>query len=177
MTLIVDFPQDSTRTSTRTNKKNSRAVSFASELEIQFITDLTINHKPDLWFSRHDMTRFKFDAAIDVRNIRAERRARSQDDYSLILLQENAVGEMSEEGAANSDTVSFLGLERHLSESTMQNIAMARQQLLRAVFVEQDRQLREGGVYRAETLASISEAESEWSRQRARLIGLLHASC
>ena len=164
--LIVDFPQDHIRTPLQ--KKSSRSVSFDQEMEVKFVSNLSIHHKSDLWFSRRDYQLFKHDLATAGRLIRAKRTISEKDDYLNLLLQEA--------GEEDGDTVSFLGLERHLSDSTMENIVNARRRILGAIFVEQDHQMNEG-FYDADALANVSEAESEWSRQRARVIGLLHASC
>lgn len=72
------------------------------------------------------------------------------------------------------DTSAFLGLERYLSDTTTQEILYQRQ-LHSNTVLYQHRQQIEIGVYDAEELARTSEATSEWSRMRARLIGKLHA--
>lgn len=186
--LIVDFPSNPIfRGTNNSNKKTCScySVSFDSKAEVRYIENLTFEYKAELWFSKHDMQRFKYDAAIDVQTIRQvmnrQRCSEEGDDcYSYLdLLQQ----ETDNDTTANNDTTSFLGLERHLSKSTVHNIVNGRRRLLNAIFAEQARQRRmvmmqgEGYYYDADMLAYVSEVESDWSRQRAHVIGLLHASC
>ena len=72
------------------------------------------------------------------------------------------------------DTSVFLGLEKLFSDTTYREIEHQKYMHRRAILSEQLRQLRHG-VYNADALARESEATSDWSRRRARIIGLLHA--
>ena len=72
------------------------------------------------------------------------------------------------------DTSVFLGLEKLFSDTTYREIERQKCMHRRGILSEQARQLRYG-VYDADALGRVSEGTSDWSRRRARIIGLLHA--
>lgn len=118
-------------------------------------------HKRDLWLSDGEMIALKQRASAEIGKIRPSSRSLDQDDYADLLYRRG--------------TVSYLGLERYLLETTVDNMEVRQRRLRRAILFEQDRQWA-AGVLDPDILANISEAESEWSRRRAGVIGLLHAS-
>ncbi len=71
------------------------------------------------------------------------------------------------------DTSAFMGLENHLSESTTGGIRRRRDVIGRAVKTEQRRQA-DAGVCDPEAMSAVAEYFSDYSRRRARIIGLLH---
>ena len=72
------------------------------------------------------------------------------------------------------DTSVFLGLEAHTSPCTPRTIRHHRAMVVRIVLDEQARQV-EAGIDDVEANARLSVRASGWSRERARLIGLIHA--
>ena len=71
------------------------------------------------------------------------------------------------------ETSAFMGLENHLSKDTIQEKRHRIGATLRAVILEQQRQL-DIGIDDPEAISIISQALSDKSRLRARMIGLLH---
>ena len=71
------------------------------------------------------------------------------------------------------DTSAFLGLEKYLTESGRQDITHRRRTIRRSVLVQQQRQSRLD-ICDPYAMATIAEANSNFSRRRARIIGLIH---
>ena len=147
--LIVDFPQ-ATR---RVVPHKPPRVSFANEIRIGFVERLS----PDLWYSRREIQAFKFQTALILKMA-------NERDMTIAQLAEMNV----------QDTSVFLGLEKVFSDTTYWEIERQKCMHRRGILSEQARQLR-CGVYDADALGRVSEGTSDWSRRRARIIGLLHA--
>ncbi len=150
MDLIVDFPQ--------WPSDNLRPrVSFAPRVELISIDDLALEHKSDMWFSSEEMLFFKRSTALALHCIKS---------WNL------TIAEYAEMHA--QDTSAFMGLENHLSENATGGVRRRRDAIGRAVKTEQRRQA-DAGVGDPEALSAVAEYFSEFSRRRARVIGLLHA--
>eukprot|EP01083_Nonionella_stella_P123184 371078_1 len=149
MNLIVDFP------ATIPSRNNSR-VSFADDLQITFIANLTNAHKDTLWFTNREMKHFKYQSAMILK---------------ALQLNNMTMAQFAELNA--NETSAFMGLENYLSETTTREIKYQRDAIRRQVLHEQDRQIREG-VHDLDAMASVSEAASDWSRKRAGIIALIH---
>ena len=151
MDLIVDFPRcHSPRISPPPR------VSFADNLEMITIENLSFKHKDDLWFSSQEMNSFKHQIKMTLKSILSINMTIAQ--YAELNIQ---------------DTSAFMGLENYLSKDTTQEIGRRRGEIRRAILLEQQRQL-DIGIDDPEAISILSEALSEKSRLRARMIGLLH---
>jgi len=148
MDLIVDFPQAS--------PPNEKRVSFIDTTEINFVENLSHKHKDDLWYCGHEMNTFKFETDRVLRTLRANKMTMVQ--YAELHIQE---------------THAFMGLESYMSATTAREIKYQRQKIRRSVFIEQHRQLRTG-IYDPDAMAIVSQAASDWSCKRARIIALIH---
>ena len=120
------------------------------------IENLSLKHKDDLWFSSQDMNSFKHQTKMILKGILSINMSVAQ--YAELKIQE---------------TSAFMGLENYLSKETTQEIKHRRRAIHRAVLLEQQCQL-DIGIDDPEAISIISEALSEKSRLRARMIGLLH---
>ena len=164
MNLLVEFPR---------SRQNSRAgasprVSFADIAEVKSVECLPSQYKADLWFSQLELNYFKSNAAI------LRRKMISDSTTMMILNNFDAAAEVMR--LLNvQDTSAYMGLERYLTLATFEETVFRRKGLVRAMRLEQKRQ-RSIGIYDPDALTSVSEAWSEWSRDRASLVGLLHAS-
>ena len=145
--LIVDFPSKTTPV---------RRVSFTEYIDVKFIDDLS-EHKSNLYFTDREVKAFKYQAALQLRNI-----------HRMNL----TMAEYAEKNV--HDTSVFMGLEAHLSENSRVDIIRRRDSIRRAVLYEQTRQ-NHFGIHDHTKLAAVSLVESDMSRRRARIIGLLHA--
>lgn len=189
--LIVDFPGNSPSKSTNdgtTTDAIPRAVTFATSPQIKCIEDLSLTElKPKLWYTESDMDSFVHDNNKNV--------------TMLKILQRFAGGGNSRGGG--DDTMSKyarqrmeqanttpMGLENHLGtvgSVNMTDMSMRRDAHCEAVLEEQLRQLellreqeqgegcREAREDAIEAIANVSREKSAWSRNRARVIGTLHA--
>ena len=148
--LIVDFPQAPRLT-------QQRRVSFSPQIELKYVKNLALEvHKSELWFTDRDVKLFKVRMASTLKAI-------------------SSTMTMAQYAELNSNNTSaFLGLENYLSSTTPREIFRRRRAVATAVLAEHQRQSDEGMCDPA-AIARVSEAESEVSRRRARLIGLLHA--
>eukprot|EP00581_Thalassiosira_minuscula_P004385 CAMPEP_0183736506 /NCGR_PEP_ID=MMETSP0737-20130205/49455_1 /TAXON_ID=385413 /ORGANISM="Thalassiosira miniscula, Strain CCMP1093" /LENGTH=81 /DNA_ID=CAMNT_0025970519 /DNA_START=347 /DNA_END=592 /DNA_ORIENTATION=+ len=72
------------------------------------------------------------------------------------------------------DTSAFMGLENLLSREIYEEVLDNRRIVKIAVCHEQKRQM-EAKTYDPNVLSLVSQSFSEWSRKRARIIGLIHA--
>ena len=72
------------------------------------------------------------------------------------------------------DASAFLGLENYLTKNTLQEMKYRRKAAPMAVLSEQHRQDRLG-INDPDALASASQAVSDMSTRRARIIGMMHA--
>ncbi len=181
MDLIVDFPQtgeassstyqaeespsprpspsdhhDDETTSSRARARARRGVTFATEVDMTFIENLTFEHKSTLWFSSLQLKSF---------NIQLTRLLRA------IHTSDLSVAQYAELNA--SDTANFMGMENYLSKTSSNEIRYQRRAMRAAILLEQERQRGEG-VYDPDAMASVSEAASDWSRKRSQLIALIH---
>ena len=153
MELLVDFPlhdgaiQDA-----------GPRVTFASQIDITLIENLTFKHKNDLWYTDAEMVSFKRQTALLLRDLQ---------------VMNMTLAKYAEENI--QDTSEFVGLEAYFSQDSMQKIGLQRTLMKRIVLSEQERQDR-ADVEDPESLARVSQQVSEWSRVRARIIGLIHAS-
>ena len=146
--LIVDFPPVR-----RVAPHKTPRVSFANEIRIEFVERLST----DLWYSRQDIQAFKFQTALILKMA-------NERDMTIAQLAEMNV----------QDTSVFLGLEKVFSDTTYREIERQKCMHRGGILSEQARQLRYG-LYDADALGRVSEGTSDWSRRRARIIGLLHA--
>lgn len=149
MDLIVDFPSPNAR---------PPRVAFADHYEMRVVENLTLEHKGRLWFSGEEM---------DVIQQRTGR------FMSGIVARDMTMAQFAEMNV--HDTSTFLGLERYLSIQGVRDIRFRRRAIWRAVRLEQQRQTALG-VCDPEAMAILATKESEISKKRARIIGLLHAS-
>ena len=152
MELIVDFPHHR-----RPSFTPSPRVSFCRHIHVTFVQNLAREHKDDLWFTAREVQHFKGQMALTLRQI---------------LSSNMTVAQYAECNC--DDTSVFLGLENYLLERTPREIRFRRQAICRAVSLEQQRQV-DNGVYDPESLAGVAEQVSCLSRERAHIIGLLHA--
>ncbi|KAL7538431.1 hypothetical protein ACHAXR_008541 [Thalassiosira sp. AJA248-18] len=148
--LIVDFPE------VRGASYNTLQVSFATDIEVTFVDNLS-KYESDLWCSRQDLKAFKYQAALMIKKTKAG-------NMSMAQFAEMNI----------HDTSTFLGLEKFLLDTTHQKIKWQNNAHRQAVLFQHRCQVHLG-IYDADALARTSEATSDWSRKRARIIGLLHA--
>jgi len=143
--------------------KNSNAshmrrhtVSFSDESKLVFVKDLTAL-KSDLWYTEQETMGFKYEAAYKIRKITS---TMSMAEYAKLK---------------SNDTSAFMGLEAHLFESSNVGYRSTERKKAQrgAVILEQFRQLKLG-IEDPDALANVSKAWSGESRERARIIGLLH---
>ena len=153
MDLIVDFPQ--TRASYYYHNKR-RVVSFSDQLDVKVVASLSCKHRDNLWFSTDEMHSFKHQAALTVRAITSTTTMAKHAELHI------------------KDTSAFLGLESYMSKNTLRDIKHRRECILLVVLKEQGRQSR-SGIYDSDALARISQAVSDLSTRRARIIGMIHA--
>lgn len=155
MDLIVDFPQDRTQSSAAC--ADDHQVSFANEIDIRFVEDLSCKYKDELWFDHQDIKNFRVRPLLMLRALKAK-------NMTMVQFAEiNA-----------HETSAFMGLENFLSEETTRQIKLHRRATYRAVLREQMRQ-GETGIHDAKVMASVSEEASLWARTRAEIIALMHA--
>jgi len=151
MDLIVDFPHK------RAPSQNKPRVSFVGAIEINFVENLSYSkHRDSIWFSAEEMDSFRYQAALTVRTITST----------------TTMAEYAEQHV--KDTSAFLGLENYLSKNTLQEMKYRRRAAPMAVLSEQHRQDRLG-INDPDALASASQAVSDMSTRRARIIGMMHA--
>ncbi|KAL7536644.1 hypothetical protein ACHAXR_011039 [Thalassiosira sp. AJA248-18] len=155
MDLIVDFPQASRPCDT--SPRQELRVSFANDFEVKFVEDLSDKYKEVLWFSKRDIKKIKLQAAWIIKTIKANNMTVAQ--YAAQNIQETSV---------------FMGLENYLSDTSTCEIRYQRRAMVRAVLIEQFRQLEEG-IYDPDMMANVCLEASSWSTSRAQIIALLHA--
>ena len=151
MDLIVDFPRN------RASSQHKRKVSFQDEVDMKFITNLSFKHRGDIWFSADEMRSFRYQTALTVREITSKM---TMAEYAELHVE---------------DTSAFLGLESYLSQDVLQGIKRRKEAILGAVLSEQLRQSRVG-INDPDALARVSQAVSDLSTRRARIIGMIHSS-
>lgn len=122
-------------------------VRFADQPKVELVRDVT-KYKKSLWFTKNEFESFIYQAELEARDLTPE------DLY-------------------HHETSTFLGLECYLTQS------MARETMLRKRFhinavLSMHRRQRLTGTRDPDKLARLSQALSEWSVRRARLIGVLH---
>ena len=150
MDLIVDFPQNRISSSLR-----KRRVSFQDELDVKFVQNLSHKHRDDIWFSADEMHSFRYQTALTVRAI-----------TSTMTMAEYAEFHVE-------DTSAFLGLESYLTKDALLGIRHRKEAIRVAVLSEQRRQYR-SGINDPDALARVSQAASDLSTRRARIIGMIH---
>eukprot|EP00585_Thalassiosira_rotula_P008685 CAMPEP_0196135114 /NCGR_PEP_ID=MMETSP0910-20130528/3865_1 /TAXON_ID=49265 /ORGANISM="Thalassiosira rotula, Strain GSO102" /LENGTH=179 /DNA_ID=CAMNT_0041395205 /DNA_START=119 /DNA_END=655 /DNA_ORIENTATION=- len=156
MDLIVDFPQRPSPLRTKSPTK----VSFAEHFEVMDVTNLTHEHKADLWFTSRELESFKDQLSILLRDI---------------VSTNSTVGEYAQKiMTIRGDTSAFLGLENYMAKNTASNIRYRRRSICNAILMEQERQSNIDA-YDPEAMSRIAGQFSEVSRERARITGLLHA--
>lgn len=153
MTLIVDFPQ---RASPQQIKRRHNA-SFSDTSQLKVVENLTCEYKSDLWYSDVEMDSFKYETALLLKKIKSVM----------------TVAQFAELNVQN--TSRFMGLENHLTEQGCLRVVQRRKAICKAVLSEQDRQRREGISYDPDSMSKVAQAESELSRTRAFVIGLIHS--
>ena len=169
MALLVDFcelPNDNNTPEASNDRQviPTRRVTF-DHTETTFVKNLTFEHKSDLWYTKRELDSFKQDTIIALQTLRENNRMITSDNREQ---QEELLFRVAE------DTTSFLGLERCLAPSTYRVMKTRQRALKQAIMYEQYRQ-REYGICDPDVLANISEVESDWSRKRSLIIGLIHA--
>lgn len=177
MELIVDFPHiiegcSAHHHDNRFPQVEKKRVSFSEKVKAWTIENLSFEHKADLWFTDREILRFRQQTIVLLKSLQAR---------GMTVAQYAAKN--------TEDTSVFLGLESHLTGTTARHIRDRRKRLARAVMSEQSRQIRRRLLLAAgggggsieyyyydpiERLASISAAETECSRVRAHIVGLLH---
>ena len=161
MDLIVDFPQHRAspprkQHTARASSRRNRAVSFQEEVEIIFVKNLSCSkHRDDIWFSSDEMHSFRYQTALTVRAITSTMTMAQYAEFHV------------------KDTSAFLGLEKYLSQDAFRGIKHRKEALQRAVLSEQRRQYR-AGINEPDALARVSQAASDLSTRRARIIGMIH---
>ncbi|KAL7534860.1 hypothetical protein ACHAWF_004975 [Thalassiosira exigua] len=156
MDLIVGFPRRGEECDYDEYCDDERRVSFLGKTNVKIIDNLATEHKADLWFTQRDINSFKERTILMLRALYA--RGMTVAQYADMNVQ---------------DTSAFMGLESHLTDITFERIVERRRRIAHAVISEQRRQ-DHAGVYDPITMSKISEAESNCSRKRARIIGLIH---
>jgi len=173
MGLIVDFPQrggfphhqhDDYVHPRPARSRRRRYVSFADKPELIDVENLTIKHRYDLWLSPLEMSYNKRRNIYDLQKTASRGEGCDGDDR------------LDPKVIADEILGTYFGLERYLSPTACSEILDRRRSMWRAILFEQDRQ-HKIGIRDADLLANISEVESDWSRRRARMIGLQHACC
>ena len=152
MDLIVDFPQ---QYSPR-NRLPPR-VTFADHLEMIIFDKISNESKAHVWFSSQEIQSFRYQMILMLRSL------------SSINM---TVAQHAESNLHN--TSAFMGLENYFSETTPCEITCRRRTIRRAILLEQQRQL-DVSIQDPGAISSISQVLSLESRNRARIIGLLHA--
>ena len=149
--LIVDFPHK------RVSSRRNRGVYFQEEVDIKFVKNASCSkHRDDIWFSADEMRSFRYQTALTVRAITSKMTVA---EYAELHVE---------------DTSAFLGLESYLSQDVLQGIKRRKEAILGAVLSEQLRQSRVG-INDPDAVARVSQAVSDLSTRRARIIGMIHA--
>ena len=144
--LIVDWPKYASSAST---------VKFDLEKNTIHRYEVNSDESPRRWYSRSELKALRQDHIENIRSLR-----------SMIRNGNHAI-------AAQSDECCLYGVENILSASTARTILKARTALLSTVLAEQDRQ-RQSNISDPLLIANASTSNSEWSRNRAQIIGLHH---
>mmetsp|Transcript_5723 Transcript_5723/g.10330 ORF Transcript_5723/g.10330 Transcript_5723/m.10330 type:complete len:187 (-) Transcript_5723:52-612(-) len=158
MALIVDFPPILHRRLSPCPCGNERRVTFAEDPNVDRIKEFDssrFENRCDLWSTKHDIVTAKLEIVRLLKALRKE---------GITLAQYAAV---------NVDTSFSVGLEKHYSYTSREEILGRRKAVHRAVLSEQERQ-RAFGIYDSEKMAAVAAHHSEFCRHRARIIGLLH---
>ncbi len=153
MKLIVDFPHDCSNL----QSAGPPRVSFADNIKIKFIENLSIEHKSYLWFTKQEMGSFKIKMGHLLQNI-----------TSTMTMTEYA--EMN-----SHDTSAFMGLKNYLSPDRPREINHRQRAITNAVLSKQSRQIHTGA-NEPEATSKVAKLMSELSSNCARIIRLLHAS-
>ena len=130
-------------------------MSFQDELDVKFVQNLSHKHRDDIWFSADEMHSFRYQTALTVRTITS---TTTMAEYAELHV---------------TDTSAFLGLEKYLSQDAFRGIKHRKEAIQRAVLSEQRRQYR-SGINDPDALARVSQAASDLSTRRARIIGMIH---
>jgi len=147
--MIVDDPPHQQLPTEQVSKTKSKRVSFSEHSKLAVFEKFTYTHKSDLWYSDSDKESFKLESAHMIHTIKS---------HGIEKLN-------------SYDSIIYMGLEGNIFGSCT---AQLRKYVQTAVLHEQERQhkLNMNDPHR---LAMISSIASEVSRQRAQLIGQIHA--
>lgn len=149
--MIVEDPphqQLPTEQVSNTNTKSKR-VSFSEHSKLALFEKHTYTHKSDLWYSDSDKESFKLESAHMIHTIKS-----------------HGIEQLN-----SYDSIVYMGLESHIFGSCT---AQLRKYVQTAVLHEQDRQ-NKLNIVDSQRLAMVSGIASDVSRQRAQLIGQIHA--
>lgn len=92
-----------------------------------------------------------------------------------ILSSGDTMAQFAERNVHDTNTSAFLGLEGYLSRDSTSEIRHRRRVHREAVLFEQRRQ-RGAGVRDPDEMSDVAIEVSEFSRRRARIVGLLHTT-
>jgi len=157
MNLIINFPQPQHCSSPNTPSRTT--VTFADHFEVTFVENLSLEYKPDLWFSSEEIDSIEAGTVHSIQSIIADTNTTLAQFAEIIM----------------NSTSAFMGLEAYLSRNTATMIRLRRRAHWGAVLREQQQQ-RVAGIYDPEAISNISKELSEKSRKWSRIIGMLHAS-
>ncbi len=115
---------------------------------------LSPDDKEKIWYSSHDIEAFRTEASDLARGM---------------LWPDNKISLHQYKEKINQDTDAILGLDIYLTKEMLQQVLLHRQLHHRAVLGEQQRQ-RRSSVNDPQRLADVSQADSSWSRNRARSV-------
>ena len=162
MNLIVNFPHQDSPFRRRSFTRPPRAsVSFSELAEVIDVENLSLKYKNDIWFSGQEMRNFRRQTALFLLQLSSANMSQAQ--YAVQTIE------------SDKDSSNFMGLESCLTRESSQNIADRKIAVRGAIMQEQARQL-DLGINDPDRLALIAEHLSAVSAERARIIGLLHAS-
>lgn len=169
--LIVDFPQRQ-RDDQRRGRRRSAGVQFAPESEILIYARHPEADPRRMWYTAEEYASFRTAARRDVRNVRGQ----------LLEVQSSSDGGGTTAGGRSDptdalrilDVSAMIGIENLLSPAIVWKMKAARVQCRRAVLDEQERQDGEGECD-PDLLAAAAGRCTEWSKQRARMVGLLQS--
>ena len=151
--MIVDDPPHQqlcspTEQVSKTKSKGKR-VSFSENSKLAVFEKFTYTNKSDLWYSDTDKESFKLESAHMIHTIKS---------HSIEKLN-------------SYDSIVYMGLEGHIFGSCTSQL---RKYVQTAVLHEQERQ-HKLNIDDPHRLAMVSLIASDVSRQRALLIGQIHA--
>ena len=170
--LIVDFPGSSSDSSSSSlcdsSAPNTPCVSFAGSTQVKFVENLAIHHKQNLYLTESDIKAFMLEKNKHIKMIRVLQRFSGKKSNSTLAKRAKR--------RIDKANTTPMGLEYYVDTTTsMAEIVSLRDEHCNAVLDEQWRQHRKGGVRDPDAIANVSREASEWARERAHVIGTLHA--